>query len=293
MATRNLTKRYNTIRSSYGRRHLRSIANDSDSSRISQDPFTVVPGAPSSLPPAYIDLVDMIESDEYAVQDSIKKLKHLHAQRLKVSFIESDEHAQDAEIHMLANQIQTLLGRSESNLKKIAMVGNNGRISTEDRICRLNIMRGYARRLQQTSRSFKTAQRNFILSLKGQADFGKNLIAEEDEAKVLAGFSYDEEKVQMMERESQAQEKEIDELVESISAISSLFKELSVLVIDQGTMLDRIDYNVESVAVKARDATKQMEKAYDYSKNTRSWYCILILTLIMILQLLLIYLKYS
>eukprot|EP00954_Amorphochlora_amoebiformis_P026765 1381255-Amorphochlora_amoeboformis.AAC.1 len=114
MATRNLTKRYNTIRSSYGRRHLRSIANDSDSSRISQDPFTVVPGAPSSLPPAYIDLVDMIESDEYAVQDSIKKLKHLHAQRLKVrdelnglarvSFIESDEHAQDAEIHMLANQ---------------------------------------------------------------------------------------------------------------------------------------------------------------------------------------------
>ncbi|GAB5362056.1 hypothetical protein AAMO2058_000765300 [Amorphochlora amoebiformis] len=177
MATRNLTKRYNTIRSSYGRRHLRSIANDSDSSRISQDPFTVVPGAPSSLPPAYIDLVDMIESDEYAVQDSIKKLKHLHAQRLKVSFIESDEHAQDAEIHMLANQIQTLLGRSESNLKKIAMVGNNGRISTEDRICRLNIMRGYARRLQQTSRSFKTAQRNFILSLKGQADFGKSIMS--------------------------------------------------------------------------------------------------------------------
>ena len=39
--------------------------------------------------------------------------------------------------------------------------------------------------------------------------------------------------------------KEIKTLVTTINDLAVLFKELSILVVEQGTVLDRIDYNIE------------------------------------------------
>lgn len=40
-------------------------------------------------------------------------------------------------------------------------------------------------------------------------------------------------------------EEELRNLLRSIEELNSIFKDISILVIEQGTILDRIDYNIE------------------------------------------------
>lgn len=54
------------------------------------------------------------------------------------------------------------------------------------------------------------------------------------------------------------------------------------MVIDQGTLLDRIDYNIETTATYVKDADVQLNKASDYQKRTRKRKIMLLLVLIII-----------
>lgn len=53
-------------------------------------------------------------------------------------------------------------------------------------------------------------------------------------------------------------EREINEIAQGIIELAEIFKELQNMVIDQGTMLDRIDYNVENMTVNVIAADKEL-----------------------------------
>ena len=67
-----------------------------------------------------------------------------------------------------------------------------------------------------------------------------------------------------------ARNKEIEEIVSKTNDLAALFKEFSVLVIEQGTVLDRIDYNVEDVLVHTKKGKKHIVKAKEYSESSRA-----------------------
>jgi len=50
----------------------------------------------------------------------------------------------------------------------------------------------------------------------------------------------------------------IDHLVKSINQLNSLFKEMNRLVIDQGTLLDRIDFNIDLTYKKTVKAKEEL-----------------------------------
>jgi syntaxin 16 len=56
-------------------------------------------------------------------------------------------------------------------------------------------------------------------------------------------------------------DRELSEIAKSISELADLFKDLSALVIDQGTLLDSVEYNIEQTAVQVMDAVKELDVA--------------------------------
>jgi hypothetical protein len=53
-------------------------------------------------------------------------------------------------------------------------------------------------------------------------------------------------------------EREINDIAKGIIELSDIFRELQTMVIDQGTMLDRIDYNVERMHTDVQSAQKEL-----------------------------------
>ena len=71
-------------------------------------------------------------------------------------------------------------------------------------------------------------------------------------------------------------DQEIVRIAKSINDLGQIFKELAVLVIDQGTILDRIDYNMEQVEDKAA-GVEELEKAKELQKKSRPLRCVVFL----------------
>lgn len=54
-------------------------------------------------------------------------------------------------------------------------------------------------------------------------------------------------------------EREINDIAKGIIELSDIFRELQTMIIDQGTMLDRIDYNVERMGTEVKAAEKELK----------------------------------
>lgn len=62
----------------------------------------------------------------------------------------------------------------------------------------------------------------------------------------------------------QTRDRELTEIARSIASLAELFKDLSVLVIDQGTLLDSVEYNIEQTAAHMEDAVRELDVATKY-----------------------------
>lgn len=55
-------------------------------------------------------------------------------------------------------------------------------------------------------------------------------------------------------------EREINQIAKSIYQLADIFRDLQALVIDQGTMLDRIDFNIEQTNVQVQHAVVELDQ---------------------------------
>lgn len=86
-------------------------------------------------------------------------------------------------------------------------------------------------------------------------------------------------------------EREINDIAKGIIELADIFKDLQTMVIDQGTMLDRIDYNVERMAVDVKAADKELTVATGYQRRTTKRKILLLLLLLVVGMFILLLVK--
>ena len=75
--------------------------------------------------------------------------------------------------------------------------------------------------------------------------------------------------------------------------MAGIFKELAVLVIDQGTILDRIDYNMESAVEHMKVGQENLIQAEEKQKNAMPMRCIIALVVLVVIMLIVLIAKHS
>lgn len=78
-------------------------------------------------------------------------------------------------------------------------------------------------------------------------------------------------------------EEEVNKVVRSIVDLNDIFKDLAHMVHEQGTVLDRIDYNIEQTQFQVQEGYKQLQKAEKYQRKNRKMHCISILAVMVII----------
>lgn len=254
------------------------------------------------LPPRWVDEVDAIHSTYADITKQIEVLASMHSNRLGSVFGSTsalDE--KEAQIEEKTSEITSLFRHAEKRLQRVGLAAGQG--GKEDAIVISNVQRSLAKKLQEVSIDFRTKQRKYLKDVQAQKS-GFN--AEHEEHKQFGidlnadkvnfdNGNYDGFNAQQMavvddlEELVQSRDEEIVKIAQSIEELGSIFKELAVLVIDQGTILDRIDYNMEAVVEQTKEGIRQLEKAEEAQKSGRPMKCIIfLLILIAVLTLILI-----
>ena len=233
-------------------------------------------------------------------------LSSMHASRIGTVFgrdLDSMEH----EIERKTSEVTNLFRKAESYLQK---VGRSTQLAGgEEAKVGSNVQKSLAMQLQELSSEFRQGQRKYLSDVKAQKSgglvesetrFGINL---EDDGTLQTEFSFSTlgstsagvqslSVVDDLSSEIQSRDKEISQIAKSIEELGAIFKELAVLVIDQGTILDRIDYNMEAVVEHTKTGIQQLEKAEKSQKSARPMKCIICLLCTIAVLLLILVLKH-
>lgn len=89
-------------------------------------------------------------------------------------------------------------------------------------------------------------------------------------------------------RLAQHREEEVTKIVKSIYDLNDIFKDLGHMVHEQGTIMDRIDYNVEQTQTRVSEGLRQLQRAEMYQRKNRKMCIILILAVVTFFMLLLL-----
>lgn len=95
------------------------------------------------------------------------------------------------------------------------------------------------------------------------------------------------------EAAAQDRDQEIASIARSITELAEIFKELNVLVVDQGTILDRIDYNLDLTVERVKAGVKDIEVAEEYQKSGRPMWCMGVLMVLIVIMIIVIAVKKS
>ncbi|TKA29777.1 hypothetical protein B0A50_03141 [Salinomyces thailandicus] len=260
------------------------------------------------LPPRWLDIEDEISTTLGTVAGKMKKLDQLHAKHVLPGFDdESVKAKEEREIEGLTQEITRAFTTCQNRIRKIdglvyeqhAQAG--GRSSQADEKMARNLKMSLAARVGDVSTTFRKKQSAYLKKLRSlggmttpidraNTPLAQNpytdpamMESETDRSSAqstLLQTAQVRRRTGVMDSAIEQREREIEKIAQGVIDLSNIFQELNSMVIDQGSLLDRIDYNVERTAEHVKEADKELKVATGYQKKTTKRKIILLLILI-------------
>ncbi|GEM12328.1 syntaxin 16 [Rhodotorula toruloides] len=247
-------------------------------------------GNAAGLPPRWVDLADKVDELIVQIKPKIAQLDKLHAKHLLPGF--KDRTAEEREVEALATAITSDFRACQSHIRFIAEQSQtllasrpasaaDAELKRIDLIMAANVQTALATKVQELSTGFRKKQADYLRQLKGNESRAVERqakstydplvsLADDEQASrsVLSPTTPSLAQQQLFSSPSTTSTSAIDQrtneihnIAQSIADLADMFKDLSSLVIDQGTLLDRVDYNVEQMSTDVKGAVQELQQA--------------------------------
>ncbi|PGH04126.1 syntaxin 16 [Blastomyces parvus] len=305
-------------------RYLGAWNDHADSSSISEERRGLISGSGLEddgdaviemdlLPPRWVDIQDDVTELLAGIAQKSARLDKLHQKHVLPGFEDEDARRQEEgiieqltqEITRAFHDCQRAIQRIETMVKEQKQ---HGGVSKSDETMAKNIQISLASRVQEASAGFRKKQSTYLKKLRGldgmttplersttpiQNPYMDPSLIESDADKSYSQSTLLQTSQKRVTNDTAIaqREREINDIARGIIELSDIFRDLQAMIIDQGTMLDRIDFNVERMNVDVKAADKELTVATNYQRRSTKRKILLLLFLLVVGMFILLLVK--
>eukprot|EP00727_Mastigamoeba_balamuthi_P004211 m51a1_g13788 Syntaxin 16 (314) ;mRNA; f:332081-333482 len=250
--------------------------------------------AMSEAPPRYFPVIEDIRATLGMIHNKQMDLQRLHESQFLVQIDDTsdEQHA----IEIATAEITRLLAEAQQRIKGLGAAGGTDSNDEERRLLK-NVQSALASQLGDETKRFRQSQQVYLTKLRKRNQKVRGTLSSplDDEEEAYSGDKGFTEaqmsQLATMNSTTVERDKEIRQIYKSIVELSEITKDLAVLIVDQGTLLDRIDYNIEVSAENTKEGVVELKKANESQKGIRTKLCIILLLVAIMLGLIIVLIK--
>ena len=215
--------------------------------------------------PKYMDIYEQCDNLLKDFDIEFNKLKEEQQKRIVPNFNETESKLITQNIQMISSKMTIQLKKCRQLTKELKTLLAN---SDVDENVKINMYQNLLNRLAETTRALQIneeMQLQKYQEFNGVEDsfFNINNYDSIETTQTQNFKSIDTKKIDVVKDRN----KEIDQIVKTVNDLKEIFQEVSEMVIFQGTILDRIDYNIYQSRHNIRKGNRDMEETHERIKS--------------------------
>ena len=221
----------------------------------------------------------------------VSTLQNEQQKRLVIKFDDEDKKL-NKNIAKIVHEITQQLSICEKKIKELVKQNID---NDTDNIIKINMQHTIIQKITDFTKKFKINQELYKKKYKelvGEDDptyeINESLRKDNNDSNNFENFLMTDN----INQNLQNRDNELNQLLNSVNDLAQIFKDMQSLVMEQGSILDRIDYNIDIAATNVTTGKKSLVKAKEYHKNNGFRNAIIVLIVCIFIEALLLIIKF-
>ena len=232
---------------------------------------------------AVFKLRNDIQQNMESIRALMEEIRVLHGKASLNTF--DDDRDDEVAVEVATQQITSLFRSCEKSLQECNASSSRSDKHSMEITIQENMQKTLALDLQKLSLEFRKQQKTYLMRLRerdGRNSAAANALGllDNEQNSDQMNSSMSELETMMVDTSAamiQERDREVVKIVASIHDLGQIMKDLSTLVIEQGTVLDRIDYNLQQTSSIVEQGVSQLKRAEKAQRRGLLASCVLIL----------------